>query len=161
MLSEGQFGDFSQRIQTPGGGFTVNTKTGLEPTSGISVGVAGHESKGPASDVTSGSIRSYVTDKQKALEQHPQRHLGGWEDQGEGYLDVSKVHNDTSVGRVKSRIAMMRNSQIAAYDIGAGATITNPFHPANVGPDMTAPTDRETKRNWASMGRHPTHRPDQ
>jgi hypothetical protein len=156
-LSDEQFAGYA-RDTRGGGGFTVNAQTGREPTSGISVGVPGHEARHPLASLSGADIQDYAASKDRALSQHPQRHLGGWAEVDDAYLDVSKVHADTPVGRQKARVAMVRNDQIAGYDIGQEKEVRNPFHPVNQDPLRT--DDRESRRAWMAQGAHKIN-PDQ
>lgn len=127
MLSSVQFGHLHRQLAQQGG-FTINTRTGEQPTHGVMVADAAHERVVPSRGTTAGTIERYAHDKAAPLAQQG-AHLGAWRNEGDGsdYFDVShRVENGTAPLAVHA--AMIKHDQQAAYDIGAGTEIPNPYH---------------------------------
>lgn len=99
------------------GGFSVKPSTGASPKSGYMVSIPGH-SKIIAGDVDEKSLASYAKEHSDALSQ-PGAHIGGWQHEGNTYLDVSQNIR----GRNAAIIAGKKNNQIAIYDVKHGSEI--------------------------------------
>lgn len=75
MLSAHQFHELAGQLRKTGG-FTIDTKTGTQPSSGVSVAVPGQEHI--VVNATGGAIAGYIGQHHEALAL-PGAHLGGWE----------------------------------------------------------------------------------
>lgn len=137
MLSSQQFASLASRIQpSGGGGFTVNVRTGHEPTQGYAVSVPGHEETiDPVASATGEDIEKYADRHGPAL-MPADAHLGGWHDTGKGYLDVSRVHPTREEGYVH----MVANNQYA---------MANLADVANDGPEPFV--DNPARSHWDSQ----------
>jgi hypothetical protein len=128
-LQRAQFDALAERANANPGGFSINTKTGREPKSGIMVAQAGTERR--LSHPTTGShLDEYAKDYDEPLSATG-GHLGTWHPK-----DGLKVDADVSTRfpQRRRRAAMketVMNKQKAAYDINADDEIKNPVHPAN------------------------------
>jgi hypothetical protein len=85
MLSSGQFESLAGQLRTSGG-FTVDPRTGNQPTSGVAVAMQGAEETVPRA--SGADIASYAGRHAKALSQ-PGAHIGGW-DAGDGGGNTSE-----------------------------------------------------------------------
>lgn len=129
MLSGRQFVGLAQQLGTQGG-FTVDPRTGSQPSSGVSVAIPGREV------ITEGTrartLVNYAASNADALA-HSGAHLGGWRnpDNGKDYLDVSHVIPEHPRGHHIADVhhAMHVNQQIASFDLGSANTIQNPRFP--------------------------------
>lgn len=148
MIQEGQFQSLHERLNTrdgrKSGGFTVNVGTGDEPTSGIAVGIPGHERQIPSRETTVGDLRGYVHENAETL-RRPGMHFGGWKPRGttqgsspsEVSLDVSRVvpvkesseypESVMHADAVTSAYDLMHAyDQEASFDLGTFKEIRNP-----------------------------------
>lgn len=140
MLSGTQFQGLSRQLRTSGG-FTVDTNTGDQPTSGIVVSQEGTRER--LVNAQASHLAHFAKRNETALGQ-PDTYMGGW-DSGPALsrhshvdvLDVSKVIPDHPRGHhVAEAHARMHNErQEAAYDITSGKTINNPKWPYPDGTD--------------------------
>lgn len=173
MLSSSQFATLHGKVTGKDGGFTVDTKTGEYPDSGIMVSLPGHEETAPTTKTTPDSIRDYASRKASELGK-PGNYMGGWRaqtNQGDDvYLDVNTRFDN----QVDARRATMDRNQIGNFDLGSFKETINPFHPLSgtadpqfggIGPDTpenrewwaTAPkrTQSRTKRRNGLLGPGP------
>jgi hypothetical protein len=113
--------DLTHRTETPGGGFTIEVKTGREPTTGYVVGTAKKaEMKIDWYRFTPRMIDRYVRCYTSELAA-PGTMLGGWHNPADGlvYVDIVTVV-DT---RCEAEKLAAANGQQAYYDIAAGESI--------------------------------------
>jgi len=101
-----------------GGGFSESL-AGKSPDGGFMVAVsADTEMKKPIEDMTRLDILRYIVRHAKLLNK-PSAFLGGWLDEGYGYLDVSINVEDKA-----EALAMAKaNKQLAIYDVVSGESI--------------------------------------
>ena len=122
--------------RTKGGGYTIDLKTGLEPTTGTMVSIPGHEQPVPISKFTPESVVSYGSDEtNKRILQSPDMFLGTWRSASDpavgdaGYLDISKNYPDTVEGGKAARRAAMEGAQWGLWNIDRELTEHNITHP--------------------------------
>jgi hypothetical protein len=99
------------------GGFSVKPETGASPKSGYMVSIPGH-TKIIAGDPDERAIQQYANEHAGVL-QHPGAHIGGWQHEGNTYLDVSHRYSSKS----KAAAAGKQHNQIAIWDVKHGREI--------------------------------------
>lgn len=122
--------------RTKAGGYTVDVKTGQEPTSGTMVSIPGHEKPVPIPKLTPETVSEYgESTENKPLLESKDMYLGTWRSDADkeigdaGYLDISKKYPDTSRGAQQARRAAMEGSQWGVWNIDRGVTESNITHP--------------------------------
>jgi hypothetical protein len=143
VLSQAQAQYVASKFNTHGG-VTFDTKAGKDAESGISIAVPGHEERYEGG-VSTSDVAGYSLRHVSALNA-PGAHLGGWRtkhDDGsvdKDFLDVAYVQPGTidhPVQRAVAKGTMVKNHQIAAWDIGKGkidpdnAELANPYYDEN------------------------------
>lgn len=110
--------------RTMSGGFTVDLKTGAEPTTGTMVSIPGYEKPVPTAELTPESVISYGEQPAtKELLSSPDMFLGTWRSSDDpeigdaAFLDVSKNYSDSPAGAQAARKAAMEGDQWALYNI--------------------------------------------
>lgn len=118
------------------GGYTVDLKTGQEPTTGTMVSIPGHEKQIPTPELNPSSVVAYGEDpSNKNLLSSPEMYLGTWRSDDDkevgdaGYLDVSKNYPDTPQGAQAARRAAMEGAQWGLWNIDRGVTEKNIANP--------------------------------
>jgi hypothetical protein len=129
-------------LKTPDGGYTVNPRTGKQPSQGISVSVAGHEEVHSAEDISLKDVTEYSqqADRVRAITADSTLHFGGWNAAGNAVMDLSHVYRNTEQGWRYSRMAAIRNNQEAVYNLGLGKSEYAPIQGISKGgvPDVIA-----------------------
>lgn len=122
--------------RTKGGGYTVDLKTGEEPSTGTMVSIPGHEKAIPISDLTPTEVVNYGEEPaNKKMLEAPDMSLGTWrssDDQTIGdaaYLDISKNYPDTPTGAQSARAAAMEGAQWGLWNIDREVTESNIANP--------------------------------
>lgn len=122
--------------RTKEGGYTVDLKTGQEPTTGTMVSIPGHEEPVPMEKLNPKSVTAYgEAPENKALLGKEGMYLGTWRSDADksigdaGYLDISQNFPDTAEGAKEARKAAMEGSQWGLYNIDRGLTEHNIAHP--------------------------------
>lgn len=122
--------------RTMQGGYTVDLKTGREPTTGTMVSIPGHEKPIPTPELTPQKVVEYGTEPTtKKLLESPDMFLGTWRSSDDpqigdaGYLDVSKNYPDTPQGSRQARRAAMEGAQWGIWNIDRGVTERNIANP--------------------------------
>lgn len=157
-LSANQFGALHRSLAEDGG-FTVSPFTGEPVTSGISVAPDGNELRIPAADTSPGALRAYHESADNQQRFGRGASFGGWRDDnsGDDFIDTPTVYEDTPSGQSRARNQMLKSNQIAAYNIGPGHTLINPFHPENKSLDIVSSDDSpEQQAAWRDMPRRQT-----
>lgn len=127
-LSDAQLGDLVRRMHDPAqGGFTIDPNTGADIPQGVSVAPHGNERQIPADQTTSGDLQNYVV--RNAARFRTGDAFGGWHNQGTDFLDTPRVYPDQPSGHEDARAAMVKNRQLAGFDLGTFTEQPNPFHP--------------------------------
>lgn len=93
------------------GGFSVRPGTGASPKSGYMVSIPGH-TKIIHGDVDEASLRNYANEHADVL-RHPGAHIGGWQNEGKTYLDVSHRYGSKSAAASAGKA----HNQIAIWDV--------------------------------------------
>lgn len=99
------------------GGFSVKPSTGASPKSGYMVSIPGH-TKIVAGDVDETTLRNYANEHADVL-QHEGAHIGGWQHEGNTYLDVSHRYGSKSAAASAGK----KHNQIAIWDVKHGREI--------------------------------------
>jgi hypothetical protein len=157
-LSEGEFKKLHGKLGSDGG-FTVNPRTGVAVSSGISVAPAGNEMRIPAGRTTPGSLASYHGDPGNQERFTRGASFGGWrsENSGDDFIDTPTVYQNSAGGQSRARNQMLKSNQISAYDIDRGETLLNPFHSENKSLDVVSSDDSPVqKETWREMPRRAT-----
>lgn len=122
--------------KTKKGGFTVDLKTGIEPTTGTMVSIPGHEQAIPIAELTPKSVTQYgALPEKKKLLSSPEMFLGTWRSSDDknigdaGFLDISQKFPDTSAGAQKARKLAMEGEQWGLWNIDRGVTESNIANP--------------------------------
>ena len=129
MLSGKQFGALYSG-GPGGGGFSVNPKTGAEPSSGYMVSKAGTERLIPSSMTHPEHLEQFAKAHEGAWSQG-QDYMGGWNDPGTGTvaLDVSaNLPSGGPVERAGAHLAMITHKQRALYHIDTDSVETNKYY---------------------------------
>ena len=117
------------------GGLSVDPRTGERPEQGVFVSKEGHEQKHAIESFGKEQVASYINspDHLAALTRVNSL-VGGWNEMGEAYLDVSRKFPETPQGFSDSRTFAKENNQIASFQRSNFTTEYNPNHPANIAP---------------------------
>ena len=154
-ISPRQFGAIHSLLAKQGG-FTVNPATGVAIDEGISVAPGGNELRTPAATSNAKTVSDYHGDAGNQEHFSGGAALGGWREKEEGmewdYLDTPTVHPNTSEGQVEARTGMLKNNQIAAYDLHNMNTLLNPFHAKNQSREISSSDNSpEQQEMWRTM----------
>ena len=140
------------------GGFTVNPRTGDRPETGVFVSVKGHEEKHELESFGKEQVSEYINSPDNLAQLTRTRNLvGGWGEDGEAYLDVSRTFPETGGpggGFTRSRTFAKLNDQIAFFQRSNWTTEYNPNHPKNIAPGhVLAKGEADRWENsWAPLG---------
>ncbi len=117
------------------GGLSVDPRTGERPEQGVFVSIEGHEQKHAIESFGKEQVASYINspDHLAALTRVNSL-VGGWNETGEAYLDVSRKFPETPQGFSASRTFAKENNQIASFQRSNFTTEYNPNHPVNIAP---------------------------
>ncbi len=117
------------------GGLSVDPRTGERPEQGVFVSKEGHEQKHAIESFGKEQVASYINspDHLAALTRVNSL-VGGWNEMGEAYLDVSRKFPEMPQGFSDSRTFAKENNQIASFQRSNFTTEYNPNHPANIAP---------------------------
>jgi hypothetical protein len=158
QLSQGQFGELHDSLGSDGG-FTVNPTSGEALTSGISVAPAGNELRLPASQSSPKSLQEFHEDSGNQQRFDKGASFGGWRSKasGDDFIDTPTVHPNTPEGQVTARTSMLKNNQIAAFELDSFNTLLNPFHSENQSLDISSSDNSpEQQEMWRTMPRRVT-----
>jgi hypothetical protein len=125
QLGKADAGRLAEAATPPGGGFTIDVRTGNQPTEGFSVAISGHETPVPADHNLTQAIETFKAEHADELAQ-PGTHLGGWHDDiedsptfGQVVLDISHVEPTQEAAEAFGRA----HGQTAIYDLKKGETL--------------------------------------
>ena len=120
------------------GGLSVDPRTGARPEEGVFVSVMGHEQKHELDSFGKQQLSEYINSPDHLSQLTRTRNLvGGWSENGEAYLDVSRSFPETEGpggGFARSRTFAKVNQQIASFQRSNFTTEYNPNHPKNIAP---------------------------
>ena len=123
------------------GGLSVDPRTGDRPEKGVFVSVKGHEQKHDLDSFGKEQLATYINSPDNLSQLTRTRNLvGGWSENGEAYLDISRTFPETggpSGGFTRARTFAKLNDQIALFQRSNFTTEYNPNHPANIAPGHT------------------------
>jgi hypothetical protein len=120
------------------GGLTVNPRTGERPEKGVFVSVKGHEEKHALDSFGKEELSTYINSPENLAALTRTRNLvGGWSEDGEAYLDVSRTFREIPTGFTRARTFAKQNDQIALFQRSNFTTEYNPNHPKNIAPGHT------------------------
>ena len=120
------------------GGLTVDPHTGKRPEKGVFVSIAGHEQKHELESFGKEQLSAYVNSPDHLSQLTRIRNLiGGWAEDGEAYLDVTRTFRETPDGFTRARTFARLNDQIALFQRSNFTTEYNPNHPVNIAPGHT------------------------
>lgn len=156
-LSDGQFSALAGAANDPGvGGFSVASRgkdAGKAPKNRFMVG-QGKEESTPSGSMTGGDVKSFDSRNADTLGKKD-HFLGGWDQGGTGYLDVSKGFPTTGKGETAARASTLKNDEIAYGEMDGkreyAGDHNNPFHGANNSGDITNSGEQSQKDAWTSM----------
>jgi hypothetical protein len=121
MLSAQQFQALHNQL-TDEGGFTVNMRTGKQPSSGWMVGRHDTESRFPMPG-SPNDVRQHYAEHRPQIERAG--HLGGWEHQGEGYLQATRRYPNTAKGMQGASRSMKHQGEQSIYEPSSDTTYWN------------------------------------
>ena len=93
-------------------GFSVDPRTGRQPTSGYMVAVPGRTQLLNAGELSEHHVDRFAQTHADVF-QNPNMHIGGWEHEGKVYLDPS----ENIPGRAAAIAAGRERNQIAIWDV--------------------------------------------
>lgn len=115
------------------GGHTIDPRTGERVGRGIAVAAGGYEERHRTETYGKQHLANYLNSPNVLSALTGTNHkIGGWDEKGLAYLDVSRVFSDTSTGRRSARGFAKREAQEAIFDLKTYTTEYNPHHPTNI-----------------------------
>jgi hypothetical protein len=122
----GHFRRYAEKLQTEGG-YTVDPRTGKEPTQGYMVGQFGTGQVRPPGTTRGHDLARYAVEHAKQLS-GPPHYLGGWQQPEGDYTEQSDLYPATPAGKTQSGFAAILGNQQASFAIHTKQDIANPSY---------------------------------
>lgn len=117
-------------------GGSTTLASGVTPTTGTSVSLAGHEERVPSDSFGVTDVMRYMhtPEHHAALTARPNRAIGMWADTDKAgkphiFQDVSRVFKDTPRSNRLARTAAVGGDQMGSFNLQTFTTEYNPVHP--------------------------------
>lgn len=137
------------------GGVSFDTKRSGTVKSGYMVGDGKSETQTGPLPVSAGDVAAHAAKRPNA------RYIGGWEHEGQGYLDFPTRHPVTAKGESTARIRTIKNNEMAYGRVEGHeyqGDVMNPYHDVSRKADVVASDTPAERQAWAEIpGRTGVH----